>query len=303
MPGRVIDDRITRIPDCVRDIIEDGHKAYLPLHLFAEEVLELEAAARLATRPGEAPVVRAFDICITEDRMDTDLYGSWSKLHLLALELLDIDPWVIKMFRSHYDIVQTARDYRSAWPAWRLYDIRRRQLVRGKTPMDISFYDHALFSRITNELSAKALGDLEAARLRADSSRATRNQRTTGTAQGSGSASTSAQGSASATARNASGAKPGTGGGALKKLKFACCIACGSRAHLYDKDSPNQCEPRWLVWDKELRNHKAPTSGAFVCWSWNSADGCKAGSRCRRKDGHCCSLCGNAAHGAQSCTA
>lgn len=296
-----MDDRLNRIPDCVRAIIEDGHKIYLPLHLFAEEVLDLEASARLAARPGEAPVIRSADICVTEDRMSTDFYGTWSKLHILALELLEINPWVIKMFQSHYDLVQTARDYRTAWPAWRMYDIRRRQLVKGAKPMDISGYDLALYSRITNELSARALADLDAARLRVDS-RAPRAPRHANTGP-SGSAGAGAP-SASASSRNAQGPKTRTGGGgALAKLKFGRCLACGSRAHLYDKDAPSQCDPRWLVFDRELGNHKTPTSGSFICWAWNSDDGCKVGGRCRRKDGHLCSLCGSAAHGAQSCSA
>lgn len=301
-PGRVVDDRINRIPDCVRAIIEDGHKSYMPLHLLAEEVLDLEAAARLSARPGEAPVVRAFDIIVTEDRMTTDLYGTWSKLHILALELLEISPWVIKMFQSHYDLVQTARDYRSAWPAWRLYDIRRRQLVRGHKPMDISMYDHALFSRITNELSAKALVDFENARQRVDS-RTSRSARPSYPGPSTSALGNASGSTASASSRNAQGTKARSGGGALAKLKFGRCLACGSRAHLYDKDVPSQCESRWLVFDSALGNHKTPTSGTFVCWAWNSDDGCKLAARCRRKDGHVCSLCGSAAHGSQTCSA
>lgn len=232
--------------------------------------------------------------------MTTDLYGSWSKLHILALNLLEIDPWVIRMFQSHYDIVQTARDYRSAWPAWRLYDIRRRQLVRGHKPMDISLYDHALFSRITNELSAKALADLESARHRVDARPARARPTGAPAAQSHSNASGSVP---SASSRNAQGGKTRSGGGALAKLKFGRCLACGSRAHLYDKDTPSQCNAKWLVFDNELGNHKTPTSGSFVCWAWNSEDGCKLASRCRRKDGHVCSLCGSAVHGSQACTA
>lgn len=298
-PGREVDDRLARIPECVREIIEEGHRTYLPVHLFAEEILVLEDKARLAARPGETPVIRSIDILVTEDKMTTDLYCSWSKLHIMALELLDIDEFVIKMFKSHYDIVQTARDFRSAWPTWRLYDIRRRQLVRGSKPQDISRYSHDLFSRITNELSAKALAELEAATRHATataSSRLARSARGTGATLGTAESASSRN--AAAPTKTAGGGTAGAG--ALKNLKFDSCLACASRAHKYDKDAPKQCEPRWLVYDAALGNHKTPTDGAFICWAFNSVGGCKAGSRCRRKTGHVCSLCGDSTHGSQT---
>lgn len=296
-PGRVVDDRLNRIAHCVRDIINDGHKIYLPLHLFSEEIISLETKARFSTKPGEPVIIRPQDICVLEDNMSTDDYGPWSKLHILALKLLDIDPWVVSMFQSHYDLVQTARTYKSAWPAWRLYDIRRRQLVSGLKPMDISRYDKDLFSDITNELSAQTLADLRSVAKRADSARdAPRGSRSRNSAAGSA----TANASVASSSRNASAV---TGGGAIKKLKFARCLACGSDAHSYDKDKRTQCDAKWLVWDDKLDNHKLPTNGEYSCWAYNSLSGCKSGSRCRRKDGHCCSLCGSATHGAQTCKA
>lgn len=286
--GHEVDPRLANIPQCVREIVAGGLTAYLPLHLFAPEILAGEENARMATRPGETISVRIPTPHVSESDMDTDRYQMWSKRMLVAFDLLDVPATVIAMFQKHFNIVQTVEDFKEGWEIWRVYDMRRRGLVVGVRPPDIGLYSESLYRQAERAVRAKNEAEIKALAARVSNTRERRVLTSNVGASGSGG------GGASAPAR--AKADPS------KSAKYTRCLLCGSRAHTFDKDVTRpDCTALWLVFDTRRNSWATPDAHDFLCWLYNSVGGCTRHSCRFRSRGHRCSLCGEQ-HGCHSCT-
>ncbi|KZV82568.1 hypothetical protein EXIGLDRAFT_702411 [Exidia glandulosa HHB12029] len=285
--GYTVDPQMALIPECVKVIVGGGFVQYLPLHMFAPEILAGEAATRLALRPEESILSRVIQPRVPETDMDPQSYMTWSKKALLAFKVLGVPEHIRKMFEDHFDCVQTAEDFLTEWLTWRLYDLRRRALVMGDNPADISTFDSATFRQCQNAVLAEM--NLQ---MRATLDRANRVDRRPVHA-----ASSNAQAS---TSRGASSSK------VVSKAitaKYSRCLSCGSNTHVYEKDTArDDCDTKWLVFDKVRGAWRTPDTRALVCWAYNSVDGCKK-DKCRfERLGHRCTLCGGS-HGCHDCKA
>ncbi|KZV79039.1 hypothetical protein EXIGLDRAFT_782894 [Exidia glandulosa HHB12029] len=203
---------------------------------------------------------------------------------MLAFDILKVPGAVIKMYDDHFNIIMTAEDFLLEWAIWRMYDLRRRALVKGDEPADISTFDAVVFRQCQNAVQSQIHAEM-----RATSDRMQRRpaQSNAPVASGSGA--------------KASSSRKNTGGDMLKSITYSCCLVCGSKSHIHDKDVIRKdCDTRWLVFDGHIKAWRTPDTRALICWSWNSIDGCsKAGCRFATT-GHRCSLCGGA-HGCHSC--
>ncbi|KZW01023.1 hypothetical protein EXIGLDRAFT_761303 [Exidia glandulosa HHB12029] len=291
VPGRTGDSRIATIPECARTIIVGGLRIYLPLHLFAPEVLRAEEKNRLAFRPDDAALTRVPQALVMENDMTVQNYMTWSKKLLQALDVLKVDGFVQNMFKAHFDFVQMAEDFELEWPTWRLYDIRRRSLVKGDEPVDISNFDAALYGQVQRLVNAQVNADRRRgnnAHYPRDSLSYSSHSNSYRPAAASGSSYVPAQSNH-------------TRGEALKNLKYTRCIICGSNSHIYDKDSRHPARARWMVWDSRGDVWVTPDTHELVCWVFNSNGKCTKPSCRFRAAGHRCSLCGGD-HSCHSCT-
>ncbi|KZV78656.1 hypothetical protein EXIGLDRAFT_783467 [Exidia glandulosa HHB12029] len=279
--GRTVDSKLATIPECVKIIVTGGFVQYLPMNLFAPEVLKAEESIRMLLRPDESALSKVPQPNVSELDADPEHYMAWSKKAIVAFKVLGVPEDIIEMFEEHFEQVQTNESFFTEWPTWRLYDYRRRSLVKGDTPADIRKLDMELF----RQCQMVTMAELNA-KMRAATDQARRGDRR------GGQASTSQ----SATSRNASTSKQEPA-----KSKYTRCLVCGSNAHTYDKDTPrDDCKPRWLIFDKVRSAWRTPDTRALLCWAWNGVGGCKK-PRCRfNRLGHRCSLCGGD-HGTHEC--
>ncbi|KZV79040.1 hypothetical protein EXIGLDRAFT_707872 [Exidia glandulosa HHB12029] len=279
--GRVVDSKIALIPECAKVIINGGFYQYLPLHFFAPEILKAEESIRLTLRPDESILSRVPQPLVSESNMDAEMYMTWSKKAIAAYKVLGVPQNIIDMFEDHFGEVQTREDFHDEFATWRLYDCRRRSLVKGDTPADISTIDEELLRQCRSVTTAELNAKLRAA---TEQVRRTDRRPVASTSQ-------------SATSRNAASSSKSE----AQKSKYSRCLVCGSNAHIYDKDTPrDDCKPRWLVFDKLRSAWRTPDTRALLCWAWNGLGGCKK-PRCRfDKHGHRCSLCGGD-HGTHEC--
>ncbi|KZV78303.1 hypothetical protein EXIGLDRAFT_691650 [Exidia glandulosa HHB12029] len=286
--GRTVDSRIATIPECVKTIVLGGLVTYLPLHLFAPEILQAEERARMSLRPDESVLTRVPQPLVAETDATPEQYMTWSKKMILALELLEVPQRVINMYEKHFRDVQTDERFISDWPVWRLYDLRRRSLVKGARPLDISVFDEVLFRQCQNVVTS----DMNA-RIRSMSDRLQqRNDR-----KPSQPASASTHSNQGASTSRAQGKTD------MKALKYSCCFICGSSSHTHDKDvTRTDCPPRWLVYDKRLNAYRTPDTRALLCYHYNSDNGCSKPACRFANNGHRCSLCGGA-HACGQCKA
>lgn len=285
-PGRETDFREAHIPECARRIILAGHHEYLPLHYFAPEIRAQERRAMLVPKGIEPPVPRAL---VTEDNMSLGQYGAWSTQHVEALRMLYSPPWIVDMFDRHYKNVKGKPDYETAWTTWREYDLGRRAMAIGTNPPDIGRFNAELFSDVTNQANNRLREQMQAllagkalpaavAPAQPHVQRAPRPSTHTAGASASG---------ASTVKRDP-----------MKELMYECCILCGSRAHLLNKEgsAAKGCKSDWLVLDRKKKVWLTPDTHHAVCWAWNSPGGCKKDPCRLQSGGHRCSRCGATDH-------
>lgn len=287
-PGNTVDARVAAIPQCAYKIVDKGHHEYLPLHYFDPAIRTQERRALLIPAGGEVPVPR---VSVTEDKMSTGQYNSWSRQHIAAMEALLVPEPFIDMFRRHYAFVQSRVDIESAWTTWREYDLERRSLVVGFDPPDIGAYSHDAYREIERKAAARLREQLEASLFNSSATVASLAPRNAPRAP------------KAMLSEGASGSRlgmPSTAANPFEELKYACCFLCGSRFHQMGKDGRKsaKCAAKWLVWDAKRTNPAwvTPDTDKIICWAWNSPKGCKK-DVCRLKNGgHRCSLCGDSVH-------
>lgn len=291
-PGYRADPVLASIPECAKEILMAGTKFYLPLQYLSDEVLEAEEASSIIMRPGDNESARRIVVTVDEATMTPQQYSSWSRRHIRAMEALRIRPEWIAMFASHYENIITASDWESAWPRYRIYDIKQRRRTKGVLPEDISRFDREMFDGITSVAANKTLSDLDEAlaRVKATASR-TRNPPSQ-----SGARTSQSHGNQSAS----SSTRGATKNGSLVKFVFDRCWVCGDKTHLFKFETPvaQRCSPRHLVHDAVDDEYKVPGSGNLICWAYNCKTGCR---RKQCKHAHCCSLCGGA-HACGACS-
>ncbi|KZV79522.1 hypothetical protein EXIGLDRAFT_782169 [Exidia glandulosa HHB12029] len=287
--GRTVDPQLALIPECVKAIVNGGFVQYLPVHLFAPEILVAEASARLTMRADESILTRMPQPRVAETDMTLQDYMMWSRKAILAYRALGVPEDIVEMWEEHFKSVLDAENVASEWTTWRYYDLRRRALVMGSTPADISKFDATTFRQCQNLVLSEMNAEMRAA-----TERANQLGRRTNQAQASTSRSQNATSQGPSTSKAASKAS--------STSKYSRCLSCGSRAHVYDKDKRrDDCETTWLVYDKTRGAWRTPDTRALVCWAWNSIDGCSK-DKCRfGRHGHRCSLCGGD-HGCHACT-
>ncbi|KZV81808.1 hypothetical protein EXIGLDRAFT_703281 [Exidia glandulosa HHB12029] len=282
--GRVANRELVDVAECALEIIRGGHKHYLPLHYFSDQMLEAEETSRVVLRPGDPESARKIVIDVDETTMSFEDFSTWSERHTRTLRALGVPARVSDMFEKHYSRIIAYKGVKEAWTRFRSYDIRQRRAVKGSYPADISSFDHALFDDITSHENTRTLSDMQHALAQLKSHSNPRARKSGGADQGGASASSS----------HAKKTDP------VDKFVFDRCFVCGGTDHTFKKATPREkrCKAIWLVWDADRDVFKTPDSGAYVCYAYNSRSGCK---RRGCSHSHVCSLCG-ASHGAGKCT-
>ncbi|KZV83627.1 hypothetical protein EXIGLDRAFT_777378 [Exidia glandulosa HHB12029] len=282
VPGFEGDKRIAMVPDCVREIVEGGFKIYLPVHLFALEVLQQEEEARVNLRPGESIASRLPAPTVPESQATLQQWMQWTKRMIACLEALEVPEFIVDMYRSHFRNIELEEDLVPAWTVWRYYDMRRRQMFKGEHPHDISRLDRDLLARMRDKVTGELHARMESA---------------------IGKSRTAGHASSSKPVASSSTQEPRVSGTSnVLKLKYSRCMICGSNTHVFDKDvARKDCETRWLVYDAVKGAWKCPDTGSYICWLFNGTSGCTKKTCRLREKGHRCALCGSSAHGCHGC--
>lgn len=293
--GRKSDPVLASIPECAREIIMDGHRTYMPMHYWSDEMLEAEEDARIVLRVGDNESARHISITANEATMSTTQFSSWAGRHTRALRKLQVDEDFCQMFEKHYTYIIAASDFETAWPRYRTYSIKKRRMVKGDDQEDIRDFDQSFFDAITAKASNKVLNDLEHALARVEA-------QASGRGRGSGNrVPTTAAHDNAGSSRGPSVRRDTTeGADSLLKFVFNRCFVCGSRDHTFKRATPiaKRCTPRYLTVDATKHTFTPPGAKDYVCFGFNTPAGCKR-AKCRHV--HCCSLCGSKDHGAATC--
>ncbi|EJD33617.1 hypothetical protein AURDEDRAFT_155088 [Auricularia subglabra TFB-10046 SS5] len=289
------------ITEAARKGIDLEFKKHLPLHALADEVLEQERSSRVVTLGEEEDKKQPLVVKVHERDASYELWSTWSDRLLGALVAMRVPLKMFRMFFRHFNHVRKGRLSSATWADWRAYDIAKRRELTDEEPPDIGIFDKKLFKIIVKDADDAARKTQRELNARAEK---LLNARQPLPAKASSSRAP-ATGPPAAGRSKTSKSTTTTASTAKETLTYDCCILCGSRAHLFNKDKPGSQEcaskPLWLVFDKEDKVFKIPGTDSVACWTYNSNEGCHK-RECRlRGHGHRCALCGSEDHGAQKC--
>lgn len=234
-----------------RRIVKGGMKTYLPLHVFADDVVQAEQNSRAVSLTStQAP--KEVDAAVKETEATMLLWTKWNKRHVAALRRYKADPFIIKMFERHFDYITNVDGVENAWHLWRAYDIAMRKKVKGGKPPNIGDFDLKTWSDVLAEAATQQVANAAPSAAPTASSSKQTTSKSRGSAQGASKGQSSKQEAA--------------------PLKYDRCMICGSSAHVFDKDKkePTACKPAWLTWSADKRYHVIRGTGHAVCFAFNS---------------------------------